>query len=138
MNEGRAVMILALFVGGIVGGVVLQRVTDPGVRANPYPALDRVEEPATSAQVASALANNDPKTLARLLDNDTLTALKDALTDPMGAPISDIRSVKFAGATQKDGRVLAGYIVSGKDMEGTDAIVGFVLDIENGEIVGVN
>lgn len=138
MNEGRAVIILALFVGGVVGGGVLQRVTDPGVRANPYPPLDRIEEPAASSQVAAALANNDPKALARLLNNDALTALKDALTDPLGAPISDIRNVRFAGATEKDGRVLAGYIVSGKDMQGSDAIVGFVLDIENGEIVGVN
>ena len=65
-------------------------------------------------------------------------ALPEALMSPMGAPMADIRQVKFVGAAAKAGRVLAGYIVTGKDLSGTDAIVGFVLDLENGQIVGVN
>ena len=131
-------MVLALFIGGVVAGVVVQRVTDFGPQQNPYPTLDRVAEPRAASEVASALASSDAKTLAGLMDNETLTALKDAITDPVGAPIADIRSVKFVGATEKDGRTLAAYVVTGKDMQGTDAIVGFVLDVENGEIVGVN
>ncbi len=138
MNEARAAFVLALFVGGLVSGVVVQRLTDSSGRSNPYPSLDRVDEPATSAQVATAILNGDAKTLAQLVDNETLTNLRDALMSPMGTPIADIRSVKFVGATSKAGRVLAGYILSGKDTQGTDAIVGFVLDLENGQIVGVN
>ena len=138
MTEARAAMILALFIGGIVAGVAVQRVTDPGVRANPYASLDRIDEPGQSAEVAQALLANDPKALARTMDSTTLTALRDALMSPMGAPMADIRQVKFVGATGKAGRVLAGYVVTGKDMSGTDAIVGFVLNIENGQIVGVN
>ena len=138
MNEGRAALILALFLGGLVGGVVVQRATDAGVRANPYPSLDRVEEPAQSAEVAAALLNNDPKALARIMGKTTLSALRDALMSPMGAPMADIRQVKFVGATSKGGKVLAGYVVTGKDMSGTDAIVGLVVGLENGQIVGVN
>ena len=138
MNEARAALVLALFIGGLVSGAVLQRVTDTGGRANPYPTLDRVDEPQTGAMVATALLNNDPKALARLLDNGTLTSLRDALMSPMGTPMADIRNVRFVGATQKANRVLAGYIVTGKDMQGSDAIVGVVLDVENGQIVGVN
>ena len=138
MNEARAALILALFVGGIVGGVVVQRVTDPGLRANPYPSLQRVDEPQQTAEVAAALLNNDPKALARLLDSETLNALRQALLSPMQVPMADIRQVRFVGATEKQGKVLAGYVVSGKDMSGADAIVGVVLDLENGQIVGVN
>jgi hypothetical protein len=138
VNEGRAVLVLALFFGGILGGVVLQRATDIGPRENPYPSLERVEEPQQTAAVATALENSDAKGLARLLDGQTLSDLHDALTAPTGAPIADIRSVKFVGATQKSGRTLAGYIVTGKDVQGSDAIVGFVLNVENGQIVGVN
>ncbi len=138
MNEARATFVLALLVGGIVGGVAVQRFTDTGARENPYPSLERLTEPAASAEVAAALGNNDPKTLSRLLDTEILNELREALTSPMGAPMADIRSVKFVGATAKDGRVLAGYVVSGKDMQGSDAIVGVVLGIENGQIVGVN
>ena len=138
MNEARAALVLSLFVGGILAGAVVQRVTDTGTRANPYPSLDRLEEPTQTAQVANALANNDPKTLASLLDNQTLSDLRDALMSPTGAPMADIRTVKFIGATGKSGRTLAGYVVTGKDMQGSDAIVGFVLNMENGQIVGVN
>jgi hypothetical protein len=138
MNEARAALVLALFVGGLLSGAVLQRLTDTGGRANPYPTLDRVDEPTTGAMVATALLNNDPKALAKLLDNGTLTNLRDALMSPMGAAMADIRNVRFVGATQKANRVLAGYIVTGKDMQGSDAIVGVVLDVENGQIVGVN
>ena len=138
MTEARAAMILALFIGGIVGGVAVQRVTDPGVRANPYASLDKIDEPGQSAQVATALINNDPKELARIMDSTTLSALRDALVSPMGAPMADIRQVKFVGATARAGKVLAGYVLTGKDMSGTDAIVGFVLNLENGQIVGVN
>jgi hypothetical protein len=139
MTEARAAMILALFVGGIVAGAAVQRVTDPGVRANPYASLEKIDEPGQSAEVAQALLANDPKALARAMDGTTLTALRDALMSPMGAPMADIRQVKFAGATSsKSGKVLAGYIVTGKDMSGADAIVGFVLNIQNGQIVGVN
>ena len=57
---------------------------------------------------------------------------------PMGAPLVDIRNVKFVGGTTKSGKTLAGYIVNGKDAQGSDAIIGFVIDIEHGQIVGVN
>src|SRR3954462_12925866 len=138
MNEARAAFVLALFVGSIVAGVVVQRITDTGVKDNPYAQLDRVDEPAVTASVAKAILGGDARTLADKLDSDTLTALRDALMSPAGAPIADVRSVRFVGATGKGPRILAGYILSGKDMSGIDAIVGFVLDVENGQIVGVN
>jgi hypothetical protein len=138
MNEARAVLVLATFVFGILAGGTVNRLTDTGPRANPYPSLDKVDEPQQSAQVASALANNDAKALAGLMDNDTLGSLRDALMSPMGAPFVDIRGVRFIGATTKSGKTLAGYVISGKDASGADAIVGFVLDIEHGQIVGVN
>ena len=138
MNEARAALVLALFAGGIVGGVVLQRITDAGTPDSPYPALDRVAEPQISAKVAAALANNDAHALSLLVGADTLSSLRDALVTPLQTSVIDVRSVKFVGATQKNGVTLAAYVLTGKDVQGADAIVGFVLDIANGEIVGVN
>ena len=71
-NETRAVFVLTLFVFGLMSGVVVNRLLDTGPRANPYPSLDKVEEPQPSAQLAGALLNNDPKTLAGLMDSETL------------------------------------------------------------------
>ena len=138
MSEARAAFVLSLFIGSIVAGVVVQRYSDTGVKENPYTQLDRVDEPAVTATIATAILNGDAKTLADRLDNDTLTALREALMSPAGAPIADVRSVRFAGATGKGTKILAAYVLSGKDMSGIDAIVGFVLDVENGQIVGVN
>ena len=138
MTEARAAFVVALFLGSIVVGGLMQRYTDTSVRENPYAQLDRLEEPAVTASVAAALLNGDSKTLAQRLDTDTLSALRDALMSPSGAPIADVRNVRFVGATGKGTRILAGYVLSGKDMSGLDAIVGFVLDVENGQIVGVN
>jgi hypothetical protein len=139
MTEGRAIFMLSLFVGAIVAGVVTQRVVaSTGQRENPYPTLERVEEPSITANIASAIANNDARTLARLVDTETLKALQQALLSPLDRPIADVRSVRFLGATAKGNRVVAAYALTGKDLGGDDAIVAFVLDVENGEIVGVN
>jgi hypothetical protein len=138
MTEARAAFVVALFIGSIVVGGLMQRYTDTSVKENPYAQLDRLEEPAVTASVATALLNGDSRTLAQRLDTDTLSALREALMSPSGAPIADVRNVRFVGATGKGTRILAGYVLSGKDMSGLDAIVGFVLDVENGQIVGVN
>jgi hypothetical protein len=138
MTEARAAFVVALFIGSIFVGGVMQRYTDTSVKENPYAQLDRLEEPAVTASVAAALLNGDSKTLAQKLDTDTLSALRDALMSPSGAPIADVRNVRFVGAAGKGTKILAGYVLSGKDMSGLDAIVGFVLDVENGQIVGVN
>lgn len=138
MTEARAAFVLALFVGSIFAGVVIQRLSDTQVRENPYSQLDRIDEPAVTASIAKAILTGDAKTLADKLDNQTLTALRDALMSPAGNPIADVRGVRFVGATGKGTRILAGYVLSGKDMSGLDVVVGFVLDVENGQIVGVN
>jgi hypothetical protein len=139
MTEGRAIFMLSLFVGAIVAGVITQRVVaSTGQRENPYPTLERVDEPSITANIASAIANNDARTLAHLVDTETLKSLQQALLSPLDRPIADVRSVRFLGATAKGNRVVAAYVLTGKDLGGDDAIVAFVLDVENGEIVGVN
>ena len=139
MSEGRAIFVLSLFIGGLLGGVLTERIVNSsGVRESPYATLDRVEEPRVTAEVATAIENTDSRTLSRLMDTQRLQALQQALQSPLDRPIADVRGVKFVGATARGTRVVAAYILSGKDMGGTDSIVGFVLDVENGQIVGVN
>jgi hypothetical protein len=139
MTEGRAIFVLSLFIGAVVAGVVTQRVVaSSGQRENPYPTLEHTDEPSITASVATAISNNDARALARLVDTQTLKALQQALLSPLDRPIADVRSVRFLGATAKGNRVVAAYVLTGKDLGGDDAIVAFVLDVENGEIVGVN
>lgn len=133
MQSARAALILATFLGGLVTGVVLYAVTDRGTDANPYASLPRAAEPAVTADVAQAIQSDDSRTLANLLDMEVLQQLQTAIE-----PLADIRSMKFVGAVEKGGRVLAAYVAGGKTSDGTDVLVGFVLNVTGDQIVGVN
>ena len=88
---------------------------------------------AQAVKVLRALASDDAQSLSRLIDSQLLTALDAALQ-----PIVDVRTAKFVGAVESEGRLLSGYVVTGKTTEGVDFVVGFVLQVANDQVVGVN
>jgi len=133
MPSARAALILATFLGGLISGVVIYAVTDRGADANPYASLPKAAEPAVTAEVARAIAADDAKALASQLDMEVLEQLKSAIE-----PLADVRSMKFVGAVEKGGRVLAAYVAGGRTADGTDVLVGFVLRVTGDQIVGVN
>jgi hypothetical protein len=133
MDSTRAALILATFLGGLVAGVAIYAVTDKGADANPYASLPRSAEPAVTADVARALAADDAKGLSNQLDMEVLQQLQTAIE-----PLTDIRSMKFVGAVEKNGRTLAAYVAGGRTSDGTDVLVGFVLRVTGDQIVGVN
>ncbi len=133
MSSPRGVVLVAVFVAGIAGGVVAQAALAPSTPENPYRDLPKVAEPEASAQVATALGSGDARALAKLLEKDALKALGSALE-----PIVQIEDAKFVGAVEKEGQSLAGYVVKGKDPRGNRFIVGFVLRVQQSKVVGVN
>jgi hypothetical protein len=133
ISSTKAAVILATFLGGLVIGVVTYAVTDRGADANPYASLPRTAEPAVTAEVARAMAADDARALSNQLDMEVLEQLQSAIE-----PLADIRSMKFVGAVEKSGRVLAAYVAGGRTSDGTDVLVGFVLRVTGDQIVGVN
>ncbi len=133
ISNAKAAVILATFLGGLVIGVVTYAVTDRGADANPYSSLPKTAEPAVTAEVARAIAADDSRALSNQLDMEVLEQLKTAIE-----PLADIRSMKFVGAVEKSGRVLAAYVAGGRTTDGTDVMVGFVLRVTGDQIVGVN
>ena len=133
LSRGRAAMILALFLGGLISGVLIYAFTDKGADANPYASLPHAAEPAVTADVARALAADDARGLASQLDMTVLQQLQTAIE-----PLAEIRSMKFVGAVEKNGRTLAAYVAGGRTVDGTDVLVGFVLRVTGDQIVGVN
>ena len=133
MNEARAMATLALFAVGILGGVVVHAVLDRGPAENPYPALPKVDEPRAAHDDVAAVGSDDAQALSRMLDSTMLTDLDTALQ-----PIVDVRTTKFVGAVESEGRLLSAYVVTGKTTEGIDFVVGFVLRVSNDQVVGVN
>jgi hypothetical protein len=124
---------LSLFLVGILGGVVVHAFADQAPPENPYPALPKTEEPRAAHDVVSAVGAGDAQALSRLLDSTMLTDLDTALK-----PIIDVRTTKFVGAVESEGRLLSAYVVTGKTTEGIDFVVGFVLRVANDQVVGVN
>jgi len=124
---------MALFALGLVAGVVLHQVVDRGPGENPYPALPKTDEPAAAHDVVQAIQNDDARSLGKLLSSQMLTDLDAALQ-----PIVDVRTAKFVGAVESEGRLLSAYVATGKTTEGTDFVVGFVLRVANDQVVGVN
>jgi hypothetical protein len=133
VSEVRAYGTLALFVLGLAIGAVAHQFTDRGPGDNPYPSLPRTDEPAAARDVVQAIANDDPQSLSKMLSSDVLTDLGTALD-----PIVDVRSTKFVGAVESEGRLLSAYIITGKTSDGNDFVVGFVLRVANDQVVGVN
>jgi hypothetical protein len=133
VNEARAITTLSLFAIGILAGVVVHSLADRGPVDNPYPALPKIDEPRAAHDVVAAIGADDAQSLSRLVDSTMLNDLDTALQ-----PITDVRTTKFVGAVESEGRLLSGYVVTGKTTEGIDFVVGFVLRVSNDQVVGVN
>lgn len=120
---------------GLLAGVIAQAVTASGPQANPYATLETsAMEPPAAADVRLAILNDDPRALASLIgDEELLQALSEALQ-----PLLDVREVKFIRAVDKDGKILSAYVAKGRDASGQGMIVGYVLRVQNEEVVGVN
>jgi hypothetical protein len=133
VSEGRAFGVLALFALGVVAGIALHPLIDRGPTESPYPSLPKVDEPRVAHDVVAAVGADDAQSLSKLLTSDQLNDLDSALQ-----PIVDVRTTKFVGAVESEGRLLSAYVVTGKTQEGIDFVVGFVLRISNDQVVGVN
>lgn len=133
MNETRALATLTLFVVGMLGGVVLHAFVDKGPAENPYPSLPKVDEPRAAHDVVAAVGADDAQALSRMLDSTMLSDLDNALQ-----PIVEVRSTKFVGAVESEGRLLSAYVITGKTIDQVDFVVGFVLRVANDQVVGVN
>ncbi len=133
MSSARANATVGIFLAGILLGGAAHLVFVPAAPQQPYKSLARAEEPAAGAAVARAIAHDDAKTLGRLIgDQDLLKALHQALD-----PIVQVEDLKFVGAVEGQ-RAMSAYVARGRDTQGNKVIRGFVLQVEGGEVIGVN
>ncbi len=139
MHPFRTALTLALFVGGLAAGVVAYRVADSPEQATTYPTLEKsAAEPRVTAILADAIREEDARALASVISQENLGKLREAL-QPTGTPIAEVRTLVFKGTvTNNSGRTLAAYVANIRDMNGMDIPVGFVLQVQDDQIVGVN
>jgi len=126
-------VVLALFVLGLVAGVTVGQATRVRPPVSSYPVLPLTSEPAVGALVAAAIANDDARALARSVDGQLLGPLGESLD-----PIVTVFEVRFVGAVEKSGDTLSAYVVQGRDLQGTQLLVGYVLRVRGDKVIGVN
>lgn len=133
MNEARALGTIALFVLGMIAGIGAHAIADRGPGEVPFPSLPKIDEPAAARDVVAAIGADDARSLSKLMPAELLSDLDSALE-----PVIDVRTTKFVGAVESEGRLLSAYVVTGKTETGEDFVVGFVLRVANDQVVGVN
>ena len=124
---------LLLFVVGLVAGVVAQTFVSPGPPPNRYAELNLVNEPPESAALVRLILADDARGLAAVTEGELLQELGRALQ-----PLREVFEMKFVGAAERRGEILASYVATGREMGTQGFSVGVVFRVSGGKVVGVN
>ena len=124
---------LLLFILGLVVGVAAQSYVSPGPPPNRYAELPIVVEPPESVAVVRLILADDARALAAGMEGELLKELGAALE-----PLQEVFEMKFVGATERRGDILASYVATGREMGTQSFSVGVVFRVSGGKVVGVN
>ena len=124
---------LLLFVVGLVAGVVVQTFISPGPPPNRYAELTMVNEPPESAALVRLILADDARALAAVTEGELLQELGRALE-----PLQEVFEMRFVGAAERRGDLLASYVATGRERNAQSFSVGVVFRVSGGKVVGVN
>jgi len=124
---------LLLFVVGLVAGVAAQSYVSPAPAANPYTELPLIGEPPESVAVVRLILADDARALAAGMEGELLKELGAALE-----PLQEVFDMKFVGAVERRGDILASYVATGGEQSAQSFSVGVVFRVSGGKVVGVN
>ena len=124
---------LLLFVLGLVVGVAAQSYVSPPPPATPYAELPLVNEPPEAAALVKLIVADDARGLAAVMEGEVLQGLSGALQ-----PLREVFEMKFVGAVERRGDILASYVATGRERNAQSFSVGVVFRISGGKVVGVN
>jgi len=124
---------LLLFILGLVVGVAAQSYVSPGPPPNRYAELPIVGEPPESTALMRLILADDARGLAAVTEGELLEELGAALQ-----PLQEVFEMKFVGATERRGDILASYVATGREMGTQSFSVGVVFRVSGGKVVGVN
>jgi hypothetical protein len=133
VSKVKALLGVVVFAGGVIAGALASQTVNPAPPESPWRPLPTVEEPAAAVAIADLLVRDDARSLAKALDPQLLQRLAQAIE-----PLVDIDDVRFTGATERQGDILAAYVAGGRAQTGEPVIVGVVFRVRDGKVVGVN
>jgi len=124
---------LLLFVLGLVVGVAAQSYVSPPPPATPYAELAQVNETPETAALVRLILADDARALASVMEGELLQELGRALE-----PLQEVFEMKFVGAVERRGDILASYVATGRERNAQSFTVGVVFRVSGGKVVGVN
>ncbi len=124
---------LLLFVLGLVVGVAVQSYISPPPPATPYAELSLVNETPETAALVRLILADDARALASVMEGELLQELGKALE-----PLQEVFEMKFVGAVERRGDILASYVATGRERNAQSFTVGVVFRVSGGKVVGVN
>lgn len=124
---------LLLFVLGLVVGVAVQSYVSPPPPTTPYAELARVNETPETAALVRLILADDARALASVMEGELLQELGRALE-----PLQEVFEMKFVGAVERRGDILASYVATGRERNAQSFTVGVVFRVSGGKVVGVN
>jgi len=124
---------LLLFVLGLVVGVAVQSYISPPPPATPYAELSLVNETPETAALVRLILADDARALAAVMEGELLQELGKALE-----PLQEVFEMKFVGAVERRGDILASYVATGRERNAQSFTVGVVFRVSRGKVVGVN
>ena len=136
----RSIVLLGMFGGAVVAGIVVYTLQAPAPSPGTYPSVPTTAEPAAAHEIVELIVADDAPALASKLDAESLQALAGALStvEPAPQPLVTVTSVKYLGAVALEEQTVVSYLARGRDAAGTDWVVGFALRVQGDEVVGVN
>ena len=124
---------LLLFLLGLVVGVAVQSYISPPPPATPYAELSLVNETPETAALVRLILADDARALAAVMEGELLQELSKALE-----PLQEVFEMKFVGAVERRGDILASYVATGRERNAQSFTVGVVFRVSGGKVVGVN
>lgn len=124
---------LLLFIVGLALGVAAQSYLAPAAPSNRYAELPLVNEPPEAAALVQLILADDARGLAANTEGELLQGLGKALQ-----PLREVFEMKFKGAVERRGEILAAYVATGRDRGAQSFSVGVVFRVSGGKVVGVN
>lgn len=124
---------LLLFALGLVVGMAAQSYVSPPPPATPYAELPLVNETPETAALVRLILADDARALAMVMDGELLQALGKALD-----PLQEVFEMRFVGAVERRGEILASYVATGRERNAQSFSVGVVFRVSGGKVVGVN
>lgn len=137
-ETARGVITIALFLAGIVVGVLAYGRVTSEFDYGPLPPKAEAAEPPPADRLTDLLRDGQDAILAEEYDSDLLEQLAGALVIGQSQGLVTITDIRHLGTIAEGDESVASYLAFGQLSNGSDGVIAFAVRVRGDEVVGVN